>query len=198
MNSLHSVGADKTEKIGIELRLIHREAHSKSTLPHILTVTENIDVRIRVLEVDIDANVRRIEVEVLKLQIRVVVSEIGLSITETVRKVNRTLFLNRAIEDVYDLVPLTVNDSGNTLVLLNVCESVMERSPLGTVILNLTNELILHSHNTEKALQGVINECVTIVGELITVLLNAFDVERSKTVVLQLLADVCAFSDELI
>jgi hypothetical protein len=198
MNSGHSVRADKTKEIGIELRLIKREVHTKSALPDILPVTKYIDVSIRVLEVDGDTDVRRVKVEVPQLKVVIVLTEILLRIAQTIREIHCTLLLDRAIEDVVNLITLTIQNSGDALVLPNVRESIVKRSPLRAIIINLINKLLLNSKNIDKALKRLLTELVTIVKEAVTLLFDVLDIQRNEAVALKRLANIVALGNELI
>jgi hypothetical protein len=198
MDGSHSIRTDKTEKIRIELRLIKREVHTKSALPDILPVTEYIDVGIRILEVDGDTDVRRVKVEVPQLKVVIVLTEILLCIAQTIREIHCTLLLDRAIEDVVNLITLTIQNSGDAFVLPNVRESIVKRSPLRAIIINLINKLLLNSKNIDKALKRLLAELVTIVKEAVTLLFDVLDIQRNKAVALKRLANIVALGNELI
>jgi hypothetical protein len=74
----------------------------------------------------------------------------------------------------------------------------MKRLPLGAIIIDFINKLLLNPENINKALERLLTELVTIEEEAITFLLNVFDIQRNQAITLERLADGVALGNELI
>jgi hypothetical protein len=74
----------------------------------------------------------------------------------------------------------------------------MKGSPLRAIITDLIDEGLLDPENVNKALQGLLMETISVIGEAISALLDIFDIQRNQGITLEGLANGVALGNELI
>ena len=153
MGCRHSVGTDQSKEVRGGDKLVQMESHAESRLPHILTITEHIDVSVRVLEVNMDADVLWIKIDALKLEVCFCSLQELFGKAKSARKIDWLLLFNGVIEHLGNLIVLSIENSGDDLVLTNVRESIVEGFPLGVIIFDLIDEVFFDSENPEKGAQ---------------------------------------------